>query len=750
MMRAARLTTRAWLVLAVAVLALLSLARPVVAAPRTPAPVPMPGAAIASAPGGRADEVEYDPWDETAMISETNPHVGGYVANATRYVARPGSLGANADDQVPASVDLRSYAPAVGDQGSIGACVAWTISHNIMGYYANRTGGVDPPYAPLFLYMRNVAAGGAPTRGLNPDSVLANAQAAGVDSQDDYFQGTSNYKVAPTSAQIANATNYKVSGWMRLWTGAGQGANAKTVVQQALANNMPVAIGFPVFQDFMDLGPHSLYDTTSGTNLGGHMVTAFGYDSQGVFLRNQWGTSWGNSGDAKVSWDFITTVVSGAYVVTGITTPGASVGVTPQVTALSVSKGQSGTSISITGAGLAKATGVRFGGTTASFTKSQANGVTKLVATAPVRAAGPVDVTVTNPSGTSADNGTADDFTYVQPAPVLTAVSPTSTSEDGGATITVTGTDLTGASAIRVGTDVVSPATVTATSLTFVAPAHSAGSVAVSVTTPGGASGSRYLLSVAGSVPTITSLSPSSGATNATTTVVVTGTNLVNIRSVTLGATALSYTQVSATTLKIFIKPRAAGAAALTIVTAGGTSNSVTFTTVAVAKPVISSLTPAVGLVTAGTVVVVDGTGLTGATRLSLGGKALSFVRVSATRLRFTAPAHRPGVVKLVIVGPGGTSVGKTFTYKSAVPPVLTSLSRTTGSTRTQTATVITGQYLAKATIVTAAGKRTSFKRVSDTRLTITLARRAAGPVAIKVVSAGGTSNALTFTYVAP
>jgi hypothetical protein len=66
------------------------------------------------------------------------------------------------------------------------------------------------------------------------------------------------------------------------------------------------------------------------------------------------------------------------------------------------------------------------------------------------------------------------------------------------------------------------------------------------------------------------------------------------------------------------------------------------------------------------------------------------------------------------------------------------------------TTVVITGRYLAKATLVNAAGRRTSFKRVSDTRLSITLVRRAAGPVAITVKSAGGTSNALTFTYVAP
>ena len=128
----------------------------------------------------------------------------------------------------------------------------------------------------------------------------------------------------------------------------------------------------------------------------------------------------------------------------------------------------------------------------------------------------------------------------------------------------------------------------------------------------------------------------------------------------------------------------------------------------------------------------------------------MSFTRVSRTELRFTAPAHRAGALPVVIVGPGGTGAARTFTYKSTVPPVLTSLSRSTGSTQTMTTVTITGQNLAKVTLVTASGRRTSFRRVSDTRLSITLVRHAAGTVQIKASSAGGTSNALPFTYEAP
>ena len=797
-----------------------------------------------AAPAHAADDPVFDamadgaPIGAEGVIAEDQPHMGGYVAPPSRLNARPGSLGAGAYDQLPASVDLRTYAPAVGDQGSIGACVAWTLTRSIMGYYANRTGANDTPYAPLYLYMRNVAAGGAPSQGTNPDSVLANLQAYGVDSQDDYFQGTSNYKTAPNAAQISNAANYKINGYTRLFSGSNQGLNAKTVIMQALADNMPVAVGFPVYRDFMDLEQHTVYNTLSGTSLGGHMVTAFGYDSEGVILRNQWGTGWGNSGDAKVSWAFVQQVMTAAYTVSGITTPDTSITPAPKVTQLSVTKGGAGTSVTIIGSGLSKATKVTFGGANASFTRTVTNGVTRLSAIAPAHAGGSVQVAVTNPVGASPDTG-ADDFAYPMPAPVITGLSPNSGATLGGARVTLTGTDLETATTVTIGSDTVTPADVTDGSLTFVTPSRPAGGVNVTVTnaagktsaatrftyvapaapivtgispatgransttqititgtnldatttvtaggsslpfskvsstqlrvnlpgraagpvdirvgTPGGtsvSSSNSVFTYVAPNVPIITTLSPNSGVTNATTTVVVTGTGLTNVTKVLLGGTVCSYTMVNATTLKVFVKARPAGSAPLTITTGGGTSGPATWTSVDPAKPVISALSPAVGLAASTTTVTVTGTGFTGATRVSIGGRATTFTKMSATRLTFIAPAlNRAAAVPVVVTGPGGVSAGKTFTYKTSLPPATTSISPATGPTTANTTAVLTGRYLTGASMVTAAGKRVSFKRISDTQINITLVRRSAGAVAIQVRTSGGTSNSLTFRYAPP
>jgi len=72
-------------------------------------------------------------------------------------------------------------------------------------------------------------------------------------------------------------------------------------------------------------------------------------------------------------------------------------------------------------------------------------------------------------------------------APVISAVSPLSGTTAGGTTITISGTELTGASAVTVGGVAASGVTaVSSTRVTAVTPAHAAGLVGVAVTTPGG------------------------------------------------------------------------------------------------------------------------------------------------------------------------------------------------------------------------------------------------------------------------
>ncbi|MHB8571520.1 MAG: DUF4214 domain-containing protein [Candidatus Dormibacteria bacterium] len=163
----------------------------------------------------------------------------------------------------------------------------------------------------------------------------------------------------------------------------------------------------------------------------------------------------------------------------------------------------SGTSpvVTVLGTGFSSQT---FGGTTAvSFGSTLSATVTilsdtKLTATAPTQPAATVDVKVTTTGNVTGACGTtpgcvsatssADQFTY-EGAPTVTALSVATGPATGGTSVTITGTNLFGATSVLFGAGIIVPASAnSATSLTVSSPAENAGVVDVQVVTPGGTS----------------------------------------------------------------------------------------------------------------------------------------------------------------------------------------------------------------------------------------------------------------------
>jgi hypothetical protein len=138
-----------------------------------------------------------------------------------------------------------------------------------------------------------------------------------------------------------------------------------------------------------------------------------------------------------------------------------------------------GTAVTITGTGFLSGATVKLGGTSA--TNVTVVSATSITATAPAHAAGAVSVVVTNTDGQS---GTlTNGYTYTNPAPTVTSISPTSGTTAGGTAVTITGTGfLTGATVTLGGTSATNVTVVSATSITATTPAHAAGPVNVVVT----------------------------------------------------------------------------------------------------------------------------------------------------------------------------------------------------------------------------------------------------------------------------
>jgi len=172
-----------------------------------------------------------------------------------------------------------------------------------------------------------------------------------------------------------------------------------------------------------------------------------------------------------------------------------------------------------------------------------------------------------------------EDPAAVVSLPLITSFTPTSGMP--GTMVTITGTSLSGVTAVALGTLATTFTVVSDTSITFTVPG-AAQSGTIKLTTPGGTTTSTASFTVTATpatAPTITSLTPASALPGAVVT--VTGTNFTGATSVTVNGLAATPTVTNATTLT-FVVPAAAqaGVATLVITGPGGTGTNNTALTV--------------------------------------------------------------------------------------------------------------------------------------------------------------------------
>jgi hypothetical protein len=232
-----------------------------------------------------------------------------------------------------------------------------------------------------------------------------------------------------------------------------------------------------------------------------------------------------------------------------------------------------GTSVTVTGANFTEASAVTFGSTAAASFK--ANSDTSITAVSP-NGTGSVDVTVTTPGGTSPVSE-ADKFSYVPAPPMVTKVEPNAGPQAGGTSVTITGTNLTGATAVRFGAASATSFKVTsATSISATSPAGSA-RVDVTVTTPEGTSATgsadQFSYLASGPRPAVTKVSPAKGPSAGGTTVTITGTGLTGATAVKFGtANAASFKVTSPGSITAVSPAHTKGTVDVTVTTPGGVS----------------------------------------------------------------------------------------------------------------------------------------------------------------------------------
>jgi PKD repeat protein len=389
-----------------------------------------------------------------------------------------------------------------------------------------------------------------------------------------------------------------------------------------------------------------------------------------------------------------------------------------------------GTAVTIVGTGFTGVTAVEFGpGVFATLPGSFSD--TQITVNTPPHAAGLVDVTVTNTREAVTIPGA---FTYIGTVPTITSRTPIEGPVDGGTTVTLTGTRLTGTTGITVG-GVPAPSfhVDSDTQVTFVTPPHAIGTVTVALTTPGGSATTSFLYYEA---LTVAALDPDTGPTTGGTLVTVVGTGFTGVTVAHFDLTPVSVNVLDDTTLRVTAPAHAPGAASVTFTNTRETSAPTPFTYTSPA-PTITQLDPDHGLTTGGSVAIL-GSNLDTVTAVTVAGASVSFAVVDATKITIGVPAHTPGPVDIVVTNAAGTATA-TYTYYN--PPTVTAVAPVAGTVDGGTIVTVTGTGFTGATAVDFDGTPgTSLHIASDTSLTVRTPAHAAGVVDVRVTTPFGTS----------
>jgi PKD repeat protein len=177
-----------------------------------------------------------------------------------------------------------------------------------------------------------------------------------------------------------------------------------------------------------------------------------------------------------------------------------------------------------------------------------------------------VALTVFAANGTSI--GTSQSVTVgTPPGPAVSKISPKSGPAAGGTSVQITGTDFTGATAVKFGSTSATFTVNSATSITATSPAGTSATVNVTVTTPQGTSalvkGDQFKYGPA----TVTALSPNSGSSAGGTSVRITGSGfaLGSATKFEFGKAEASAVQCTSSSACVAVSPKSAKAGTVNV-----------------------------------------------------------------------------------------------------------------------------------------------------------------------------------------
>ncbi|MDI3320379.1 T9SS type A sorting domain-containing protein [Pinibacter soli] len=366
-------------------------------------------------------------------------------------------------------------------------------------------------------------------------------------------------------------------------------------------------------------------------------------------------------------------VIKGAY--SGDTSMNFTFIAAPSVTQISPSTGYTGDLIKVYGSNFTNASAVTFGGAPAkSFTVLNAGQINAYVDNG---ASG--SVKVTTPYGT--DSGGS--FVYALPNAVINSFTPTYAKNND--VVYIYGTGFVNVQQVFFGNVAAKSFTVSSSTLiSAIVDTGASGAVTVqTVSNTANLAGFGYITPQT----TITSFSPTSSKPGGT--VVITGTNFVNVNEVSFGGlNAKSFEVVSPTQITAVIDTGKSGS--IVVKSAYNTATATGFIYLAPPPPTITTFSPFVAKI--GDPIVITGTNLSATTAVTFGGQpAASFQVNSDTQITAILGDGNDGDV--LVTTPAGQASRSGFTFSSP-PPKIASVSALAGGKGT--VITITGDYFAR------------------------------------------------------
>ena len=323
--------------------------------------------------------------------------------------------------------------------------------------------------------------------------------------------------------------------------------------------------------------------------------------------------------------------------------------------------------------------------------------------------------------------------------PTVSSVSPNPVS--WLQTLTITGTNLTGATGVTIGgaTAAITSNTATQVQVT-VSDTTPTGNQVVAVTTAGGTDNSQSV-TVNSVAPTVSGATPNPVAWLQTLT--INGNYLAGTTSVTIGGVSQTLGAKTTTSVQVTVSHLTPTGSQTIVVTTPGGSNNTASVTVNGAAPVITSVSP--NPVNWLATLTINGSAMTGTSAVTIGGVTQTITSVTASSVQVTvSDTTLTGSQNVVLTNAYGNSNSMAVTV-NGIAPTVTSVSPNP-VTWLQTLT-INGTSMSSVSAVTIGGVTQSITATSSTNVLVTVSD--ATPVGVQtivVTNPAGSNNSASVT----